>query len=78
MPKFVWEITARGAWAPQLFHGELPLEMTKPHNVARYVVHELTPHHCEVLDLAAEAMAGSPLDWLAGEFPPPPPFTGKD
>ena len=78
MPKFVWAITSRGQWSPQLFHGDMPREMTMPHNAGRYVVHELSQHQCEVLQLAADAKAGSPLAYLASEFPAPAPETTEN
>lgn len=62
MPKFVWEITARGRWAPQLFHGEMPREMTARENAHRYVI-----HHFDVL------REGTTLADLAAQFPPPLP-----
>lgn len=77
MCKFVWEIGARGLWAPQLFAGGLPLEMTKPHNAPRYVVHEVSRSTMRRADEAAERGA-SRLDYLAAVFPPPPAFTGKE
>jgi hypothetical protein len=68
MPKFVWEITARGVWAPQLFHGELPREITAKENAHRYAVHELTAEQTYQVSVQPK-----PLDWLAIEFTPPAP-----
>jgi hypothetical protein len=77
MPKFVWEITSRGAWAPQLFHGELPREMTLPHNAGRYVMHDVKGLKARMMEGIIERGA-SALDYLAHVYPPPPPFTGKE
>lgn len=75
MPKFVWEINLRGRWRPQLFHGELPREMTARENAHKYRIHELT---AEQYEDATEYNCGKPLDWCASQFPPPPPYTGKE
>ena len=78
MPKFVWEITARGQWAPQLFHGELPREMTARENAHRYVIHELTSYGLATTEAEAAHTGISVLSQLAAAFPPPPPYTGKE
>lgn len=67
MPKFVWEMTSRGAWAPQLFHGELPREMTQPHNAHRYSVHELTG-----ADYDCALMPGNNTLWYLSQAYPAP------
>lgn len=70
MPKFVWEMTSRGAWAPQLFHGELPREMTQPHNAHRYSVHDVPEFNMQrALDHSTRG--GSALVYLAAQFPAP-------
>lgn len=71
MPKFVWEMTSRGAWAPQLFHGELPREMTQPHNAHRYTVHDIKPADLHHVLQAAPAVGMSVLKYLACTFPAP-------
>jgi hypothetical protein len=78
MPKFVWEITARGHWAPQLFHGELPREMSTRENAHRYVMHDVTDTMI-IAAMAADDFGGvSTLDRFARVFSPPPRYTGKE
>jgi hypothetical protein len=47
--------------------------MTMPHNAGRYVMHDVSP---EQMQTAGDLT--HPLDYLAHEFPAPPPFTGKE
>lgn len=75
MPTFVWQRTGRGNWAPSLFWGEVPHEMTRAHNAGQYVFH---PVEADALAIIDRAPVASTLDYLAAHFPPPPPYTGKD
>jgi hypothetical protein len=77
MAKFVWQITARGHWAPAIFSGELPREMTMAHNAGRYVAHDIERSTMRRADEARDR-GGSALTYLAAVFPPPPAFTGKE
>ena len=73
MPKFVWEITSRGRWAPSLFAGELPREIMAPHNRDRYRVHELTEPEYEAAMQGIGQPSWRPLDHFAAIYPPPDP-----
>ena len=69
MPIFVWQATARGAWSPSVFFGELPRDVAAPGNAHLYRPHRITDEQYD----AAESSGISPLDYLAQIFPPPPP-----
>lgn len=73
MLKFVWEISSKGAWRPQLFHGEMPREMTARENAHRYKVHEIKPADLYHVEQAAPALGQSILDYMAALFPAPAP-----
>lgn len=73
MPKFVWEISSKGAWRPQLFHGEMPREMTARENAHRYRVHDVPQIEYENAEMYAASCEFSVLDILGEMFPPPAP-----